>query len=157
MHDELSTLTNTVGSALQLADGRTLQVTPLKVRQLGPFARAVEPFIALIPLNGTPVDLLPIVSQHAEQAQLAVCIATGLTAEEVADWELDTFARAIGVVLAVNVDFFVQRLAPMIRVTLLLCEQITRAAAQQATPQATSTSSTSSSTSPAAGSTSQPA
>lgn len=109
---ELDALVATPLGQLTLPGGKVIQVQPLRVRQLGPFMRAVQAFAGLLRFDGQPVDLLPVVLLHAEQVQLAVCVALDLEVAEVAEWEVDTLANAIGVILAVNVDFFVKRLAP---------------------------------------------
>lgn len=93
-----------------VAGGKTLQITPLRVRQIPAFAAAVAPAAGLL-MSG---DVLKALAVHGDSMLQAVAVATGEPADWLGDLLPDDFIGLASVVVEVNADFFVQRLAPAI-------------------------------------------
>ena len=106
------------------AAGERVEVAPLKVRQLGAFARAVGPLIedlsviATMPAGDQAGAFGSVVVRHCDEVAQAVASATGRTAEWVGNLDLDDLVGLAGVVVEVNADFFVRRLLPVLETTL---------------------------------------
>ncbi len=88
--------------------GKTIDVLPLRVRQIPGFTRAVTPVLAPLVAG----DLAAVIAVGGEDLVRAVAIAT----EQSEDWlgELlpDEFLALVTAVVGVNTDFFVQRVLP---------------------------------------------
>lgn len=113
-------------------DGTVVEVHPLKVRQLGPFTRALEPLLVdVVALADTPAAepveadagapggrgaaLMLLVARRAEDVSRVVAIATGCDEQWLGERDLADLAELAAAVLEVNADFFVQRLLPMVQ------------------------------------------
>lgn len=104
----------------KLSSGETVEVAPIKVRQLAAVVRAAEPVIGAL----AGVAALPPASQGGAFAALLVeqlddvvalvAALTGRTVEWVQDLDLDDLAAVAGAALEVNASFFVRRLRPSI-------------------------------------------
>lgn len=92
------------------AGGKPVQVSPLKMRAIPPFTRAISP--ALGPLLAG--DLLTAVGVGGESLISAVAIATGEPEEWVGDLLPDAFLALLAAVVEVNTDFFAQRVTPAV-------------------------------------------
>lgn len=95
-----------------LPDGSALEIRPLKVRQIQPFARAVSAVLPAVRVVGGQLDLLPLVTEHGQDIAQAVAVAVEKAPDWVGALDADTFVRLAGAVLEVNADFFVRRLVP---------------------------------------------
>ncbi len=97
-----------------LQDGSTLEIRPLKVRQIQPFARAVSAVLPAVQVVGGKLDLLPLVTEHGNDLAQAVAVAVERPLDWVGALDADTFVRLAGAVVEVNADFFVRRLMPAV-------------------------------------------
>ncbi|MDT8856429.1 hypothetical protein RNZ50_15655 [Paracoccaceae bacterium Fryx2] len=91
--------------------GRTITVLPLKMRQLPGFARAAEPFMALIVTS----DYMGAITAHGPSVCEAVAIATGTDRDWLDELYPDDMVRLAAAVFEVNLDFFAHRLLPVTR------------------------------------------
>lgn len=110
----LEQLLGTTELVLLTVAGRSLEVRPVTLRQLGPFTRALRELAG--------VDLCDVLSiaGHTEQVVAAVQSATGL--DEAWLWELspEDLVTLSGTVARVNAGFFARSLLPAITRTLEL-------------------------------------
>jgi hypothetical protein len=83
------------------AGGKTIDVLPLKLRQLGAFTRALRP--ALVAMQDSGSLLL-----QGEDLVPAVAVASGEPVEWVAGLDAADYLRLATAVMEVNADFFVQ-------------------------------------------------
>lgn len=90
--------------------GKTLQITPLRVRQIPAFLREVGPAGSLL-MGG---NVAQAVALHGEGIARAMAVATGESEDSIGDLLPDAFLELVGVVMEVNADFFGQRVAPQI-------------------------------------------
>lgn len=131
--DELAVLLRE-GSTVQIRD-RAVRVAPITMKHLSPFARAVLPIAhAIAPEGGEAptgeaapnlagVDLTRIkwselVLWHGPDCIVAVSLATGEPEEWLGELMPDEMVMLIAEVVAVNMSFFVQRLAPAIKAAM---------------------------------------
>lgn len=142
--DDLAVLLRT-GREILIA-GKVVNVRPIPMRQLSPFARAVLPLVQNVMPgagDGQPdfasVDLaklnwLELVMWHGPDCILAVSLATGEPEEWVGDLDPAEMVLLLAEVVRVNADFFVQRLAPAMKEALRRVTGIAAAAADGLTP-----------------------
>lgn len=102
------------------AGGKNISVSPLRVRQIPAFARAIAP--AVPALSGG--DLAGAVGAHGDSLIRAVCVATSEAEDWVGDLMPDEFMALCVVVIEVNADFFSRRVVP----TLMQASEATRKA-----------------------------
>lgn len=125
--DELAVLLRQ-GTTLQIRD-RHVRVAPISMKHLSPFARAVLPIAhAAAPVKDDTADLagidfaranwLELVMWHGPDCIAAVALATGEPEEWLGELQPDEMVQLIAEVVAVNMDFFVKRLAPAIKAAL---------------------------------------
>lgn len=121
---------------------RTVTVRPLTLGKLPRFLRAVAPIVAAlvgntsassprdggqgsgelmagpespaIEFNLSELELLNVYMANGEAINLALTIATDVTAAEIEAMELDVAVRLIKALIEVNKDFFSQRLLPLL-------------------------------------------
>lgn len=93
------------------AGGRAVEITPIRVRELAAFTRAVQP-IAAAAAGGA--DIASLLADHADAVIDATAIGARLERGFVLDLGLDELVELAGAVLTVNVDFFVHRLLPKV-------------------------------------------
>ena len=108
----LEQLLGTTELVLLTVAGRSLEVRPVTLRQLGPFTRALRE------LAGVDLGDVLSIAVHTEQVVAAVQSATGL--DEAWLWELSPEDRVTlaGTVARVNAGFFARSLLPAIMRTL---------------------------------------
>lgn len=119
--DPITELAQLTGSPSQAKTygGRAVAIAPLKVREFGPMLKAVEPMFAeltVIADAGVPAAdaMVSLISRHSEAAFSAICIAARVEREWLDDQELDVPLELLADILAVNRDFFVTRLQPVV-------------------------------------------
>lgn len=91
------------------AGGREIAITPIRVRELAAFAKAVQPIAADAAAGA---DIASLLVDHADAVIEAAAIGARLEREFVLDLGLEELVDLAGAVLTVNVDFFVHRLLP---------------------------------------------
>lgn len=108
----LEQLLGTTELVLLTVAGRSLEVRPVTLRQLGPFTRALRE------LAGVDLGDVLSIAGHTEQVVAAVQSATGL--DESWLWELspEDLVTLAGTVARVNAGFFARSLLPAITRTL---------------------------------------
>ncbi|MCM2480204.1 hypothetical protein [Serpentinimonas maccroryi] len=107
MNTELETLHP---SPLQVrAGGRLIAITPIRVRELAAFTRAVQPIAAALAAGA---DLPTLVAEQAQAVIDATAVGARLEREFVDGLRLDELLDLAVAVLEVNLDFFAQRLLP---------------------------------------------
>lgn len=104
----MSLETYVYAASLVEAGGKHVAVSPLRVRQIPAFTRAISPIMGPL-LAG---DMLAAVSVGGEDLVRAIAIATGESEEWLGDLLPDEFIQLAAAVVEVNADFFVHRLAP---------------------------------------------
>lgn len=92
------------------AGGKTLAITPLRVRQIPAFVRAISPAAGLL----TDGRIADAVALHGDGIVEAMAVATGETEDWIGDLLPDAFLELVAAVMEVNGDFFARRVAPLI-------------------------------------------
>ena len=90
------------------AGGKTINVLPLKVRQIPGFTRAIVPVLA--PLGAG--DLATAIAVGGEDLVRAVAIATDQPEDWLGELLPDEFLALVTAVVDVNADFFARRVLP---------------------------------------------
>lgn len=93
------------------AGGRAIEITPIRVKELAAFTRAVQPMAAAA---AGGADIASLLAGHADAVIDATAIGARVERAFVLDLGLDELVELAGTVLTVNVDFFVQRLLPKV-------------------------------------------
>lgn len=94
---------------LTLEQAQTLPITPVKVKDLPAFLRAVEP-IARELADG---DLLAAMTRHADGVIAATAIGAGVPRAELDEATPDVLVVLATRVLEVNADFFARQVLPL--------------------------------------------
>ncbi len=90
--------------------GKTLAVTPLRVRQVPAFTRAIAAAAPLL-MDG---KIGAAVALHGNDIITAMAVATGEPETMIGDLLPDEFLLLVSTVMEVNGDFFARRVAPLI-------------------------------------------
>lgn len=98
-------------TAFTPAPGEIYLITPLRVRDVGPFAQAVAPLLDWAPalLAGELEDnalLANVMAEGAEHLLRAVAIASRIPAERIGELGLDQLAALVALCVEANADFF---------------------------------------------------
>jgi hypothetical protein len=91
--------------------GASIEVLPLRVRELPAFARAVGPLAPLLARG----EVVAALTEHAEGLIEATAIGARVEREWLVDQELDVLVELAAAVVEANLDFFAQRIAPRLR------------------------------------------
>jgi hypothetical protein len=103
--------------------GETIEVSPLRVRDLPAMARALAPIATAIPAIAGAANPTAALAQAAsedvgrwiEAIISGVAVATGRPEEWVGELEIDEIITLAGAVVEANVDFFVRSILPRIQ------------------------------------------
>lgn len=131
--------------------GETLTVSPLTLRQAGPFITASRPLIGrviaavLYAQPGTAITtatlLLDMIEQDCEALAAALSIITGKPADWIAGGTLDEITELAATVVGLNRDFFARRLPGLLlQARQALPEEMTAPAPVGLTSSSTSSS-----------------
>jgi hypothetical protein len=90
---------------------RGIAVTPIKVRDLPRFLKAIEPIAAELAAG----DISGALMRHADAVIDATAIGAGVDRSWLEDQTPDVLAELAAKVLEVNADFFVRRVLPVIQ------------------------------------------
>ncbi|HAU81621.1 hypothetical protein [Stenotrophomonas bentonitica] len=100
--------------------GEQVEVTPLRLQQIGPFIAASRTIIARVAMMAGAVDtapaattgaiLLDMLEQDSAELAAALAVAVGRDAEWIAGGTLDEVADLLEAVVGLNRDFFAHRL-----------------------------------------------
>lgn len=115
--EELEKLINE--PALLVVRGETLEITPITVRQVPAFAKAIKPVLGA--LGGRELSAATVLDLMGDQGDAliqAVGIATGKPLEWFDGLALDDFLALAVRVIEVNAYFFAQRVAPALMTAL---------------------------------------
>jgi hypothetical protein len=93
------------------AGGKSVEITPIRVRELAAFSRAVQPIAADLAAG---VDIASLLAMHADAVIDATAVGARVEREFVLDLGLDDLLDLAAAVLTVNADFFVRPLLPKI-------------------------------------------
>lgn len=115
---------------------RGILVTPLTIRTLPEFSRAVQPVLPLL-LAGQIVAAL---TEAPEALLRAISVATGIPEAELPE-DPAVFVRLAGAVIEVNMDFFARRLLPADRAAGAAIRQAIQLAAPPGAPSSPGSSS----------------
>jgi hypothetical protein len=96
---------------LTIAD-QTLELTPIRVGELPGFVRAVRPFAERL---AQTVDWFELFAEHGEALLEALAIASRRPQDWIATLALDEAIELADTLLEVNADFFIHRVAPVVR------------------------------------------
>lgn len=103
--------------------GEKVEVRPLEIRQIPPFARAIRfaaPSLARTYASAGLDDgsfeasVLDLIAEHGEMLIAACAIAIDREAEWLAKAPPDEFITLLKAIVQVNADFFASRVAPML-------------------------------------------
>lgn len=109
MADELNELDTLNPEAVTVeSGGQTIAITPIKVRELQAFIRAVQPIANDIATG----DILMALANHADSLIEATAIGARVEHDFVMGLELDELIALASKVAEVNADFFVRRITP---------------------------------------------
>ena len=92
-------------------DPHGIAVSPIKVRDLPRFLKAVEPIAAELAAG----DVAGALMRHADAVIEATAIGAGVDRAWLEDQTPDVLAELAAKVLEVNADFFVRRVLPVIQ------------------------------------------
>lgn len=110
--DDLTKLDKVLPQPLETTlGGETLQVLPIKARQLPGMIRACASFYHLLDIDAQ-VDIPALVASGGESVLEAVAIGLDKSVEWVGELDCADLVRAATTVLEVNVDFFIQAVLP---------------------------------------------
>lgn len=100
--------------------GEQVEVTPLRLQQIGPFITASRTIIARVAMMAGAVDtapaattgaiLLDLLEQDSAELAAALAVAVGRDEEWIAGGTLDEVADLLEAVVGLNRDFFAHRL-----------------------------------------------
>lgn len=93
------------------AGGREIAITPIRVRELAAFSKAVRPLAADMAAGG---DIASLLAAHADAVIEAAAIGARVERGFVLDLGLEELFDLASAVLTVNLDFFVHRLLPKV-------------------------------------------
>lgn len=96
--------------ALSLA-GREITLTPLKVKELAAFSRAIEP-IAVDLAGG---DVIAALTRNAEALIEATCVAARVDEAWLGEQTGDVLVELAAAAMEINAGFFVERILPRIQ------------------------------------------
>lgn len=118
--------------------GEEVQVTPLRLQQIGPFITASRTIIARVAMMAGAVDtapaaatgaiLLDLLEQDSAELAAALAVAVGRDAEWIAGGTLDEVADLLEAVVGLNRDFFAHRLRRLLLQAKLPGEESTDSA-----------------------------
>ncbi|OWQ54010.1 hypothetical protein CEE60_10150 [Stenotrophomonas maltophilia] len=118
--------------------GEQLEVTPLRLQQIGPFITASRTIIARVAMMAGAVDtapaaatgaiLLDLLEQDSAELAGALAVAVGRDAEWIAGGTLDEVADLLEAVVGLNRDFFAHRLRRLLMQAKPLAEESTDSA-----------------------------
>lgn len=94
-----------------MAGGRSVEITPIRVRELAAFTRAVQPLVRAVGSGG---DIAALLAEHADAVIEATAVGARLERGFVEGLALDELYDLADAVLAVNLDFFMRGLLPRI-------------------------------------------
>lgn len=96
--------------------GRTIDIYPIKMRQIAPLTAAMRPisgaFTDTDVARLTSDDWLGIIASSGADVFPVVSIVSGLTVEEIGELTPADFVELVTVIVEVNTDFFLRSLAP---------------------------------------------
>ena len=123
--------------------GEQVQVTPLRLQQIGPFITASRTIIARVammvgavdtaPAAATGAILLDLLEQDSADLAGALAVAVGRDAEWIAGGTLDEVADLLEAVVGLNRDFFAHRLRRLLMQAKPLAEDSTDSATSSST------------------------
>jgi hypothetical protein len=97
------------------AAGRSLSITPVKVKHLPAFLAAIEPVVRQLGAAGVQHDdLLGALATHAPNLIEATALGAGVTTDWLGEQTPEVLVDLAAAVLEVNMDFFVQVLMPRV-------------------------------------------
>jgi hypothetical protein len=101
--------------------GKTIELVPMKMKQLAAFSKAIQPIKAQIAGLAGDLTFANIADLLAAGDDLfkAVEIASGVDRKTLEDMDAAQFIELAGATLTVNADFFVQRVAPALKETAI--------------------------------------
>lgn len=118
--------------------GEQVQVTPLRLQQIGPFITASRTIIARVammvgvvdtaPAAATGAILLDLLEQDSADLAGALAVAVGRDGEWIAGGTLDEVADLLEAVVGLNRDFFAHRLRRLLMQAKPLAEESTDSA-----------------------------
>lgn len=101
-------------------NGETLTITPIKVKELAAFTRAISPMVGVFQMAGASHKILPeLLLEHTDDFIQAVAVATRKPIEWVNELEVDELMTLAAAVIEVNADFFMTRVLPSMSSGLL--------------------------------------
>lgn len=103
-----------------------LIITPIRIKELPAFARAIEPFAQqIIATQGDDLDVVELLTCNMEEALTAVAIGARLSREALDALTLEDLAELAAAVIEVNLDFFTRRVLPRVsRLTEVLMRRL---------------------------------
>lgn len=118
--------------------GEQVEVTPLRLQQIGPFITASRTIIARVAMMAGAVDtapaattgaiLLDLLEQDSAELAAALAVAVSRDAEWIAGGTLDEVADLLEAVVGLNRDFFAHRLRRLLMQAKPLAEDSTDSA-----------------------------
>lgn len=119
--DDIEQLAEATGESpvttVDIGGATPIEIRPLKVGKLPPFARALRPMLpelaGLMSDEGLSAgDLVGLIADHGDDLFDAVAIGAGIDRDAIIELEIDHLLELAAAVLKVNMDFFTQRLTP---------------------------------------------
>jgi len=109
-----------------------VDVSPIRVKELPAFSRAIEPLVQQIMASGDDLDVAELLIGNMEQAIAAVAIGARIHRDTLDQLSLEELVALAGAVIEINFDFFIKRVIP--RVSTLTEALMARAAGLPSSP-----------------------
>lgn len=91
--------------------GREITLTPIKVKELAAFSRAIEPIV----VDLTTGDVIAALARNAEALIEATCIAARVDEDWLGEQSADVLVELASAAMEINAGFFVERILPRIQ------------------------------------------
>lgn len=107
-----------------LGDGRELAIKPYTIGQLPEVLKQASAIFESGALSGDDPNWGAVVAAHTDKATRLVSISAGVPLDQVEAMAIDEFSDLLALVVEVNADFFIHRVAPKLEQITARLEQL---------------------------------
>lgn len=98
--------------------GEQLTITPIKVKELSSFTRAISPMMDTFNEAGRDELISKLIFNHTYSLIKATAIAARKTEDFVNQLDIDELVDLVTAIIEVNIDFFMQKVLPKITLAI---------------------------------------